>query len=339
MAFRRALSASVPLVNKACQHAHAPAALSAASRLFNTLGPAEEISPPPGSRAARVAWLAGLCASAAGLASSSQAYADSTTVIPPEGKVTVQTESGKHAILYPAGSDEWRIKISPIYPKHEMPPKSPSLDGPVQLTPPPYGLSALEPHMSRDTLDTHWGKHHRTYAENANKQLKESPELKEVAEKEGLLKLVKVAWNDGKPLPVYNNAAQVANHTMFWESMKPDGGGEPPADSQLAAAIKRDFGSQQALEEELKKASLTQFGSGWAWLVSDTKGNLKVFKTSNAVNPLVTGWVPLLAIDVWEHAYYLDYKNQRGNFVNAFLQHLVDWEGAAVRYEAARTLA
>ncbi|KAF5831822.1 hypothetical protein DUNSADRAFT_12536 [Dunaliella salina] len=300
MAFRRVLS--LPFnATRVTQHLNTTQALSASGRLFNTGGPAQD-GPEVGSRAARVAWLAGLCASTAGLASaSSQAYADTMTVIPPEGKVTVQTESGQHAILYPWGSNEWRIKISPANPKHEMPPKSPRMEGPVQLAPPPYGLSALEPHMSRDTLDTHWGKHHKTYAENANKQLKESPELKEVAEKEDLLKLVKVAWNNGKPLPVYNNAAQVANHTMFW---------------WVAQAYNAYFSAL----EELRKASLTQFGSGWAWLVSDTKGNLKVFKTSNAVNPLVTGWVPLLAIDVWEH-------------------HLVDWEGVTARYEAAQALA
>ncbi|KAK3403696.1 hypothetical protein EUGRSUZ_K00110 [Eucalyptus grandis] len=165
------------------------------------------------------------------------------------------------------------------------------------LKPPPYPLNALEPHMSANTLSFHWGKHHRAYVDNLNKQIV-GTEL----EAKSLEDIVIQTYNDGDLLPPFNNAAQIWNHDFFWESMKPGGGGKPSG--ELLKLIERDFGSFEKLCEELRAAAATQFGSGWAWLAfnprpSDGK-ELLVVKSPNAVNPLVLGYIPLLTIDVWE---------------------------------------
>eukprot|EP00898_Chlorokybus_atmophyticus_P005498 jgi/Chlat1/594/Chrsp103S01028 len=194
------------------------------------------------------------------------------------------------------------------------------------LAPPPWDLSALEPHMSKNQLDYHWGKHHRAYVTNLNKQVEGKPE-----EKQSLEEIIKAGYNGGNLAPTFNNAAQIWNHTFFWESMKPNGGGKPS--SALLSAIEKDFGSFDKFKEEFSAAAATQFGSGWAWLVEDG-GKLKITKTANAVNPLVSGQKPLLTLDVWEHAYYLDYQNLRPKFIQTFLDSLVSWDAVEKRLNA-----
>jgi Fe-Mn family superoxide dismutase len=177
----------------------------------------------------------------------------------------------------------------------------------------PYAKDALAPHMSAETLEFHHGKHHAAYVTNLNKLLEGKPE----AEK-GLEDVI-LASDGG----VFNNAAQVWNHTFFWNGMKPNGGGQPTGD--VLAAITRDFGSFDKFKEEFSNAAMTQFGSGWAWLVVDG-GKLSVMKTGNADLPLKHGKKALLTCDVWEHAYYIDYRNLRAKFVETFLNHLVNWD-------------
>jgi Fe-Mn family superoxide dismutase len=177
----------------------------------------------------------------------------------------------------------------------------------------PYAKDALAPHMSAETLEFHHGKHHAAYVTNLNKLLEGKPE----AEKS--LEDVILASDGG----VFNNAAQVWNHTFFWNGMKPNGGGQPTGD--VLAAITRDFGSFDKFKEEFSNAAMTQFGSGWAWLVVDG-GKLSVMKTGNADLPLKHGKKALLTCDVWEHAYYIDYRNLRAKFVETFLNHLVNWD-------------
>ncbi len=141
------------------------------------------------------------------------------------------------------------------------------------------------------------------------------------------------SWNGGSPSPVFNNAAQVWNHTFFWESMKPNGGGAPTG--KLAEAITRDFGSLDKFKEEFKQAGMTQFGSGWAWLNADKAGKLSISKSPNAVTPVVEGKTPILTCDVWEHAYYIDVQNRRPDYITTFMEKLIDWEAVATRYAAA----
>jgi Fe-Mn family superoxide dismutase len=184
------------------------------------------------------------------------------------------------------------------------------------LPPLPWAKDALAPHISGETIDFHYGKHHQAYLDNLNKLLEGKPEAGKTLEE------VIAGVNDG---PVFNNAAQVWNHTFYWSSMKPNGGGQPTGD--LLAAINRDFGSVDSLLQQLGEAAKTQFGSGWAWLVEEG-GKLKVTKTPNAENPLVHNQTPLLTIDVWEHAYYLDYQNRRPDHVQAWLDKLANWSFA-----------
>lgn len=198
----------------------------------------------------------------------------------------------------------------------------------LELKPPPYALDALEPHMSKQTLEFHWGKHHRAYVDNMNKQIAGSN-----LEGKSLEEVVVSSWNGGNPTPVFNNAAQVWNHTFFWENMKPNGGGAPTG--KLAEAITRDFGSLDNFKTEFKQAGATQFGSGWAWLNTDKAGKLSISKTPNAVNPVVDGKSPILTMDVWEHAYYIDVQNRRPDYMTTFLEKLIDWSAVASRYEAA----
>ena len=184
----------------------------------------------------------------------------------------------------------------------------------------PYRRSALDPHVSERTLDFHYGKHHAAYVTNANKMIEGTP----LADK-SLEEIVQVAAGDASKAGLFNNSAQVWNHTFFWNSMAPSGGGQPSG--EIGKRIDADFGSYDQFREAFVTAATTQFGSGWAWLVEDG-GKLAVTKTANADTPLVHGQKPLLTIDVWEHAYYLDYQNRRPDFVNAFLDHLANWEFA-----------
>jgi Fe-Mn family superoxide dismutase len=190
-----------------------------------------------------------------------------------------------------------------------------------ELPPLPYGKSALEPHMSAKTLDFHHDKHHRAYVTALNDLVKGTP----LATK-SLEAIIKETAKDDAKSSVFNDAAQTWNHTFFWSSMKPKGGGTPTG--VLAQRIDRDFGSLAKFKEQFKQAAVGEFGSGWAWLVLD-KNELKVTKTSNAMTPVALGQTAILTCDVWEHAYYLDYQNRRPDFVQAFLDHLVNWEFAA----------
>ena len=190
-----------------------------------------------------------------------------------------------------------------------------------ELPPLPYAPDALAPHMSAQTLGFHHGKHHQTYVTNLNGLIKETPLADRTLED-----IVRATAGDNGKIGVFNNAAQVWNHTFFWHSMKPQGGGAPQG--ELAERIKTDFGSLDAFKEEFKKTALAQFGSGWAWLVLEN-GKLKVVKTANAATPLTENAKALLTCDVWEHAYYLDYQNRRGDMVGAFLDNLVNWDFAA----------
>ena len=177
----------------------------------------------------------------------------------------------------------------------------------------PYKKDALAPHISAETLEYHHGKHHAAYVTNLNKLLEGKPEANRSLEEV-------ILNSEGG---VFNNAAQVWNHTFYWHCMKPNGGGRPTGD--LADAITRDFGSFERFREEFANAAATQFGSGWAWLVLE-KGKLAVTKTSNADLPLKHGQKALLTIDVWEHAYYVDFRNARPKYIDTFLEKLVNWD-------------
>ncbi len=188
-----------------------------------------------------------------------------------------------------------------------------------ELPPLPFAADALEPHISARTFEFHHGKHHAAYVTNLNNLTKDS----DLAGK-SLEEVIKIAAAD---LPakqgIFNNAAQVWNHTFFWNCLKKGGGGKPGA--KLLARIDADLGGFDKFKEDFKNAAVTQFGSGWAWLVLDG-GKLKIVKTANADLPLAHGQTALLTVDVWEHAYYLDWQNRRPDFVQAFLDHLVNWD-------------
>jgi Fe-Mn family superoxide dismutase len=177
----------------------------------------------------------------------------------------------------------------------------------------PYAKDALAPHISAETLEYHHGKHHAAYVTNLNKLLEGKPEASRALEEVIL----------GSEGAIFNNAAQVWNHTFYWNCMKPNGGGRPTG--ELADAITRDFGSFERFREEFANAAATQFGSGWAWLVLE-KGKLAVTKTGNADLPLKHGQKALLTIDVWEHAYYIDFRNARPKYIDTFLEKLVNWD-------------
>ena len=187
---------------------------------------------------------------------------------------------------------------------------------PFSLPPLPWAKDALAPAISAETIDFHYGKHHQTYVTNLNKALEGKPEANQTLEQVIL----------SASGPVFNNAAQVWNHTFYWNSMKPGGGGKPTG--ALLEAVNRDFGSTENLLQQLGEAAKTQFGSGWAWLVQDG-GKLKVTQTANADLPMKHNQNALLTCDVWEHAYYIDYRNARPNYVEAYLKNLVNWDFAA----------
>lgn len=190
----------------------------------------------------------------------------------------------------------------------------------IELPPLPYAQDALEPHISARTLGFHHDKHHAAYVTNVNKMI-EGTEL----ESKSLEEIILASAKDVAKLGIFNNAAQVWNHTFYWQSMTPNGGGQP--NGKLKDKIQEDFGSFDAFITAFKQAATTQFGSGWAWLVLDD-GQLKVTKTGNADLPINHGQKALLTCDVWEHAYYLDYQNRRPDYVETFLQHLVNWDFA-----------
>jgi superoxide dismutase, Fe-Mn family len=179
----------------------------------------------------------------------------------------------------------------------------------------PYSKDALAPHISAETLEYHHGKHHKAYVDKLNELTAGKPEASKSLEEV-------IMSAEG---PVFNNAAQIWNHTFYWSSMKPKGGGEPTGD--LAAAITRDFGSFDKFKAEFTQAGITQFGSGWAWLVLEG-GKLKVTKTPNADLPMKHGQKALLTMDVWEHAYYIDYRNARPKYIETFLTSLANWDFA-----------
>ncbi|MTJ81442.1 MAG: superoxide dismutase [Telmatospirillum sp.] len=185
----------------------------------------------------------------------------------------------------------------------------------------PYDSKALEPYISANTLSFHHGKHHATYVTNYNNLTKDTPFASKALED-----VIKEVAGDTSKIGLFNNAAQVWNHTFFWHCLKQGGGGTPTG--ALAAKIAADFGSFEKFVEEFKAAAATQFGSGWAWLVLDG-GKLKVTKTANADTPLAHGQTALFTVDVWEHAYYLDYQNRRPDFVSAVLEHLANWDFVA----------
>ena len=180
----------------------------------------------------------------------------------------------------------------------------------------PYAKDALAPHISAETLEYHHGKHHQAYVTNLNKLLEGKPEASKSLEE------VILSSEGG----VFNNAAQIWNHTFYWNSIKPNGGGQPTGD--LADAIKRDFGSFEKFSEEFSNAAATQFGSGWAWLVLGADKKLAVAKTANADLPMKHGQKALLTIDVWEHAYYIDFRNARPKYIETFLKSLANWDFA-----------
>lgn len=185
----------------------------------------------------------------------------------------------------------------------------------------PYAKDALAPHISSETIEYHYGKHHQTYVTNLNN-------LVPGTEFEGLSLEEIVKKSSGG---IFNNAAQVWNHTFYWNSLSPNGGGEPTGG--LANAIERTFGSFEKFKEEFTKCAVTTFGSGWAWLVKNSNGTLELVSTSNAGCPLTAGQTPILTCDVWEHAYYIDYRNLRPKYLESFWA-LVNWEFASANYGA-----
>jgi Fe-Mn family superoxide dismutase len=182
----------------------------------------------------------------------------------------------------------------------------------------PYAKNALEPHISAKTLEFHHGKHHKAYVDNANKLLSGTG-----LEKEDPEKILKEVAGDASRIGIFNNVAQAWNHAFFWNCLKAGGGGRPTG--KVAKQIDADFGSYEKFTEDLKNGGVTQFGSGWVWLVLKS-GRLEVMKTANADTPVAHGIKPLLTIDVWEHAYYLDYQNRRPDFLQAVIDNLINWE-------------
>lgn len=197
----------------------------------------------------------------------------------------------------------------------------------LSLPPLPYAADALEPHLSRRTLAAHHGNHHAAYLAKTEKliqgtSLSASP----------LIDIVRYSAGESEHLPLFNAAAQAWNHAFYWRSMRPGGGGE--ARGAIAELIEQSFGNQRTFSQQFVSAAGDQFGSGWAWLVL-SDGHLKITATSNAGTPLTTPAVPLLTIDVWEHAYYLDYQHRRLDYIAAFLSHLINWDFANERLASA----
>ena len=181
-----------------------------------------------------------------------------------------------------------------------------------------YKNDALSPIMSQETLELHHGKHHQTYITNLNNFIKDT-EMKDMSLDEIILK----SYNEKSMVGIFNNASQHWNHNLFWKCMKPKGGGKIPP--KLEKRLISDFGSIEQFKNDFKQAGITQFGSGWCWL-SISNGKLMVTKTPNAANPLVSNMVPILGCDVWEHSYYIDFRNRRPEYLDKFIENLVNWE-------------
>ncbi|TCS72768.1 Fe-Mn family superoxide dismutase [Sulfuritortus calidifontis] len=192
-----------------------------------------------------------------------------------------------------------------------------------QLPALPYAMDALQPHMSKETFEYHYAKHHQAYVTNLNNLIKGTE-----FENKSLEDIVKSAPAGG----IFNNAAQVWNHTFFWNSMKPNGGGEPSG--ALLDAINKKWGSFDEFKKAFQASAVGNFGSGWTWLVKKADGSVDIVNTSNAGCPLTTADRALLCVDVWEHAYYIDYRNLRPKFVETFLNNLVNWDFAAKNFAA-----
>jgi len=190
-----------------------------------------------------------------------------------------------------------------------------------------YAPNALAPVISARTLSFHHGKHHAGYLRKLNKAVAGKP-----LSKQSLMNIIKTTAGKDDQAGLFDNAAQAWNHAFYWKSMRPGGGGDPTG--ALLQRVNADFGSVTALKKELFQAAATQFGSGWAWLVLGTDGKVQVLKTANAGNPMTAGHKPLLTIDVWEHAYYLDHQNKRKAYINGFLDRLVSWKFAAANLAA-----
>ncbi len=195
-----------------------------------------------------------------------------------------------------------------------------------ELPPLPYAYDALQPFMSKETLEFHHDKHHQAYVTNGNKLLEGSG-----LEGKSLEEIVKASYS--KNAGLFNNAGQHYNHIHFWKWMKPDGGGTK-IPGALAKAIDSDLGGYDKFKADFVQAGTTQFGSGWAWL-GLRDGKLEITKTPNGENPLVHGGQPVLGVDVWEHSYYIDYRNKRPDYLNAFVDSLINWDYALEMYEKA----
>jgi len=195
-----------------------------------------------------------------------------------------------------------------------------------EIPPLPYPKDALEPHLSAETLELHYEKHHKGYLSKLQKSIEGKPEADQTLEE-----LIRSSSGD-----LFNNAAQVWNHSFYWKSLDPEGGGEPG--EGLRSVLATSFGSYENFRQQFSEAANGEFGSGWAWLVRNSRGRLSVRSSSDAENPLQRDLVPLLTLDVWEHAYYVDYRNERARYVEGFLDHLLNWDFVAsnlARAEAA----
>jgi Fe-Mn family superoxide dismutase len=188
----------------------------------------------------------------------------------------------------------------------------------IQLIDLPYLKDALSPFISSNTIDFHYGKHHKAYVDNTNKLISGSD-----LDSDSLEVIITKVAGDASKAAIFNNSAQAWNHSFYWQCMKPNGGGKPVG--AIAEKINSTWGSFEKFSEEFKNAGTTQFGSGWAWLVLDS-GELKITKTANADTPIAHHLKPLLTVDVWEHAYYLDYQNRRPDYLSTFIEKLIDWD-------------
>lgn len=184
----------------------------------------------------------------------------------------------------------------------------------------PYGMNDLNPYITETTMEYHYGKHYKTYLDNVNKLIKGTP-----FEEMTLVEIIQATYGKPEYQAIFNNAAQAWNHEFFWKSMAPQGGGKPSG--EMLKKIEKDFGSYDKFREDFKAAALGQFGSGWVWLVEDN-GKLSIVKTANADTPIARKVKPIINLDVWEHAYYLDYQNRRADFTDAYLDHLINWQNS-----------
>jgi Fe-Mn family superoxide dismutase len=201
---------------------------------------------------------------------------------------------------------------------------------PYELPKLPWPEDSLQPTISSTTIRFHYGKHHKAYVDNLNELLADAPDLADLS----LEDLIETTAANPHRVAIFNNAAQAWNHTFYWNSMRPKGGGKPSG--ALSRKIETDFGGWDVFVTEFAKAAQTQFGSGWAWLIVDA-GRLKVIKTGNADTPIMHRKSPLLTIDVWEHAYYLDYQNRRPDYIKAWMENLANWDFAQEQLDKIKT--